>query len=193
MDSGRQRPEVVVSAVLTPGFHEDWFGDHSCNALTALVNEVADVDGLIVEIGSWEGRSTIALANAAHPRIVQAVDTWDGSPGELSATLAKRRDVYAQWSTNISHYTRRNVIPRRMGWREFVADYDYVWPIALVFVDAEHSYTEVRDTIAAFRPLMASGGIMCGDDVHHEGVNQAVREAFPYAVTSATLWIGRIP
>jgi predicted O-methyltransferase YrrM len=40
---------------------------------------------IIVEFGSWKGRSTIWLASGVKDRgegRVYAVDTWEGSPGE---------------------------------------------------------------------------------------------------------------
>jgi len=173
-----------------PAFHEEWFGQASCDTLARLVTEVADVPGALIEIGSWEGRSTIAMANAAHPRTVHAVDTWEGSPGEVSSELAARRDVWAQWNVNVRHFARGNITPYRFDWREFVEILGRS-PVALVFIDAEHTYAEVRDTIAAFLPLMSPGGIVCGDDVHHPPIIEAVTEHFGADGfdRDATLWI----
>jgi predicted O-methyltransferase YrrM len=174
-------------------FTEDWFGEPSCQALAGLVKSVADVPGLIVEIGAWEGRSTIAMANAAYPRCTQSVDTWAGSPGEISADLARDRDVHATWCQNVARATKGNVVEWVMGWRDYVPTVDQ--PVALLFIDAEHTYTEVRDTIEAFRPLMAPGGIICGDDVHHPPIARAVVDTLGAAdvTVEASLWIWRCP
>lgn len=174
-----------------PGFHEEWFHEVSQKALAGLVKEVKDVEGMVVEIGAWEGRSTVAMANSAHPRSIHTVDTWNGSPGEISGPLAASRDVFGQWMANIGHYTRGNVIPHRMGWREFASDFP--GPVALVFIDAEHTYREVTDNIEAFRDRMSPGGIMCGDDAHHPPVRRAVLDAFPgeEVTHEASLWVRR--
>jgi len=176
-------------------FTEEWFSEQSQQALADLVRSVADIDGLIVEIGAWEGRSTIAMANAAHPRRIHTVDTWEGSPGEPSAELAADpdRDVHATWLDNMRAGTRRNVIEHRMGWREFAPTIDE--PVALVFIDAEHTYREVFDAITAFLPHMAPGGVICGDDNHHPPVQDAVCDVLdPHKVLmSATLWAWRKP
>jgi predicted O-methyltransferase YrrM len=172
-------------------FTEEWFCQQSQDVLAGLVRSVADVPGLLLEIGAWEGRSTVAMANAAHPRMVHTVDTWAGSPGEVSATLAAGRDVFATWSANVAALTGGNVVAHRMGWREFVPT--ITEPIALAFIDAEHTYTEVRDNVTALLPHMAPGGIMCGDDWHHPPVREAVLEAFPDADVHATLWIWTKP
>lgn len=176
-----------------PGFTENWFPAPSQEALAGLVRSVADVDGLLVEIGSWEGRSTTAMANAAWPHVVCAVDTWNGSPGEISSELAGKRDVFVKFLANVRHFTKGNVEPFRMDWRDFVAGINE--PVALCFIDAEHSYKEVRDNVLAVLPLMAAGGVLCGDDAHHPPVQQALDEIFGLATLEreATLWIHRVP
>lgn len=156
-------------------FTENWFGEASQDRLATLGRQVEDIPGIIVEIGCWEGRSTCVLANAIRPRAVIAVDTWQGSPGEISAELAAHRDVYGTFITNVRTLTGGNVVPVRKGWREFVPEISD--PVALCFIDAEHSYQEVRDNIAAILPLMAPGGVICGDDAGHPPVRQAVLEA----------------
>lgn len=158
-------------------FGEAWFSPENQEALAACGRRVAGVDGLIVEVGSWAGRSTVALANAVHPRVVHAVDTWAGSPGEVSADLAAERDVFAQFLANVADLTAGNVEPHRMGWREYIPT--ITGPVALAFIDAEHTYVEVRDNVTALLPLMAAGGILCGDDAHHPPVIQALNETLP--------------
>ena len=171
-------------------FTEDWFCAHSCSVLAQLVREIETVPGRIVEVGSWEGRSTIAMANATK-RTVHAVDTWAGSPGEISAALAGERDVHATWRSNVDTATKGNVVEHRMGWREYAMSDEST--VALLFIDAEHTYREVFDTIETFMPWIALGGIICGDDAHHPPVRQAVMELLPEATQLATLWIARLP
>lgn len=189
----------MTKLATVPGFTvgENWFDTPSQNALADLVRDVADVDGLLVEIGSWEGRSTIAMANAAYPRCVKAIDTWQGSPGEITANLAAKRDVFAKFNANIEHYTRGNVDPYVMGWRKWVDRWENFPDVrfALVFIDAEHTYREVFDNVMAVRLLMSPGGIICGDDAHHPPIREALDEIFGLDTLEyqATLWIHRVP
>ena len=170
-----------------PTFHEDWFPGAACENLAALARQVVDLPGRIVEIGSWEGKSTIALANAVRPAEVHAVDTWNGSPGEPSAALAAQRDVYSTFTDNVTAWTCGNVTPFRMDWRDyFAADQS---PCRFVFIDAEHTYEQVKATLDVVVPLMVPGGVICGDDVHHEPVMRAVVERFgPDVPWIANLW-----
>ena len=170
---------------MTDPFGEMWFHPASQKALGDLHDRTTHLQGDVVEIGCWTGRSTVALANAAYPAVVHAVDTWNGSPGEISAELAAERDVYSQFRANIEAFTAGNVIPHRMGWREYLPTSG---PIRFLHIDAEHSYVEVRDNILAALPLMVPGGVICGDDNHHPPVQEAVIDTLGGFRTTASLW-----
>jgi predicted O-methyltransferase YrrM len=126
---------------------------------------------------------------------VYAVDTWKGCPDDVSTVLATNRDIHAQWKTNVKALTAGNVIERRMDWRDYVAGPQGGVPVALVFIDAEHTYDEVHDAIEAFLPLMSPGGVICGDDAHHPPVVQAVVDTLGSRNVriEATLWMWRKP
>ena len=167
-------------------FNEEWFPRESQEALRELYRLTDGVEGRVIEVGCWEGRSTVALALACHPEVVHAVDTWDGSPGEISAELAQERDVYATFQQNIAALTSGNVRPFRIGWRDFFAEHP--GPIRFMHIDAEHSYREVFDNITTALPMLADGAVICGDDAHHPPVRDAVLAHFPDAEVIATLW-----
>lgn len=169
-------------------FVEDWFSDHSQAALARLAASTNHLQGDVVEVGCWEGRSTIALANAVAPSAVHAVDTWQGSPGEISADLAAKRDVFATFQHNT---TGLNVVPHRMGWRDYFARIRM--PVRCIHIDAEHSYAEVRENIESVLPLMVPGGVICGDDNHHPPVRQAVFDTLGNAWLCASLWYWIVP
>ena len=172
-------------------FTEEWFGEASQKVLASLAGSVRTVSGTVVEVGCWEGRSTVALANAVWPLNVRAVDTWQGSPGEISADLAAERDVFASFQRNIVSLTRGNVWPYRMGWREYFAENRD--PVKFCHIDATHSYEEVRENIETVLPLMVPGGVLCGDDAHHGPVQRAVLDVFGDVPVEATLWYWRAP
>ena len=170
-------------------FGEQWFAPTSCKAVSELVRETNHLSGRVIEIGSWCGRSTVHIAHAAYPSHVHAVDTWAGSPNEVSGELAQQRDVYAQFLNNVEELTRGNVEPFRMGWRDYIALDDS--PIRFCFIDAEHTYQEVFDNIEAVRPLLVPGAVLCGDDMAHPPVYKAVEEQFGEFEIRASLWIWR--
>lgn len=171
-------------------FGEQWFSAASCKTVQRLAAQTRGLDGRIIEVGCWTGRSTVHIAHGCYPAVVQAVDTWEGSPGEISADLAGQPDrhVYAEFLGNVTELTRGNVEPHRMGWREYFAQDR--GPVRFIHIDAEHTHREVFDNIAEVLPLMVAGGVICGDDVHHPPVVQAVTEHFGTTWRrEASLWI----
>ncbi len=164
-------------------FVENWFTDDSCARLADLVRQVEDIPGRIVELGSWEGRSTLAIVNATD-REVHAVDTWRGARSDTyQRQQVKTRDVFAQWRSNLDG---RNVEPYRMDWRRYMLT--STAPVALVFIDADHTYNDVSAQIEAFRPLMAAGGIICGDDYPMTPVWTAVRDRLGVVSVAGRVW-----
>jgi len=59
-------------------FHEDWYPESQLISLSKA-RLVSSFEGKIIEIGCWEGKSTVALANAVYPQVIDAVDTWQGN------------------------------------------------------------------------------------------------------------------
>lgn len=175
-----------------PTFHEDWFPGAACENLAELAQRILHLEGRIVEVGSWEGKSTIALANAVRPAVVHAVDTWEGSPGEPSEQLARERDVRKTFDQNVTAWTCGNVEAYHRDWRDY-----FTWnqqPCRFVFIDAEHDYLPVYDCLGLVRPLMVPGGIICGDDAHHPPVRQALIDTFgPVVPWKANLWYYEVP
>lgn len=140
---------------------------------------------LIIEVGSWKGRSTLALADNTHGK-VYAVDHWRGTPGDAGhdaelATLG-REGLYQTFVANMNgRIAASRVVPLRMSAHE-AAHYFLRDTVDLVFIDAGHSYEDVQRDIESYRPLVRDGGILCGHDYacpSHAGVQQAVDEAFP--------------
>lgn len=170
-------------------FTEEWFSPANQKALGDLHDLTSHLTGDVVEIGCWQGRSTVALANAAYPSVVHAVDTWEGSPGEISADLASERDVHAEFLANIDSHTAGNVVSHRMGWRDYLPTSG---PIRFLHIDAEHTRVEVRDNILAAKPLIVRGGIICGDDAQHRPVIDGVLDTLGVPHIVSTLWWVRL-
>jgi predicted O-methyltransferase YrrM len=165
-------------------FTEAWFDVAAQATLAELVRVSEDIDGIVVEIGAWEGRSTVVMAEAAAPRIVHTCDTWQGSPSDISGQLASERDVFARWSSNVAQFN--NVVAHRLNWRDYVPT--ITDPVAFCFIDAEHTYDEVFDNIHAITPLMPHGAILCGDDIRCEEVAQACTHALGSFETHGAMW-----
>ncbi len=136
--------------------------------------ETAKERSPIVELGSFMGRSTSALASGCKGTIT-AIDTWQGSKDPKDGTHG--RDVYGDFIKNMVPYP--NVTPLRLSGVEAAKRFAD-GSIDMMFIDAGHTYEEVKEDIATWLPKIKEGGLICGHDYSElwPGVMQAVDEAF---------------
>jgi len=169
-------------------FHENWYNDKQIEVLKDTVLKIKNLEGSIVEIGCWEGKSTIAIANICYPEIVEAVDTWKGNydedPKHPSVILANSRDVFMEFTNNIKRFTKNNVKSFKQDCFKFLIN--KTDPIKFCHIDASHDYNSVKKTITMLLPKLVNGAIICGDDYgsgKHKrlfgGVKRAVKEMCP--------------
>lgn len=180
-------------APYAPAFHENWMSDDQC-MLLARIAQQAPPDGACVEIGAWEGKSTIAIAGALGDRTLIAVDTWAGNidegPAHPSVVAALTRDVYAQFRRNLDAYGIGNVQAHHGDWAEWAAHTTF--PLAFVHLDAAHDLDTVNAQLDALVPRMVPGGILCGDDYHAPGVRLALTR-LDGVESDGKLWYWRMP
>lgn len=177
--------------------HENWYPDDRKALLCQLAQKAAQncPIGAFIEIGCWEGNSTLALANTIAPRTLHAVDHFLGDTDNPRAVAGleginpaslRDRDVFAQFMTNVEASGCTNIEVYRHSWR-VVAEKVRVL-VAFIHLDASHDYESVRDQLRTFLPRMMPGGIMCGDDFLHPGVQRAVTEVLGVPNALGNLW-----
>jgi hypothetical protein len=122
-------------------------------------------DGVIVELGAYKGKSTIALAlgsKMAKREKVYSVDPH--SEGTRDIYLANIRN------TGATDY----VIPVYETSHEAAKSFNS--RIRLIFIDANHEYEFVRNDIVLWKDFVIDGGIMAFHDYTREGVVRVIRE-----------------
>lgn len=140
---------------------------------------------LVIEIGSWHGKSSRAIGdNLIDGGVLYCVDTWKGSEVEKDTNhqSAKWKDgdhaFYEFLQNNIDLVQAGKIIPLRMTSKN-AADFFKEKNIKadMIFIDAGHEYKEVCQDIDAWRDVISDNGIFCGHDFNGwAGVNQAVSE-----------------
>lgn len=182
---------LLVEAVKLKAYKEVGIDGWMTSAELAWLYEQAQKHQTIAEVGSWKGRSTHALLTGNTKGTVTAIDTWKGSSDPKDKTHG--RDTFADFMKNVGHFknltTNRN---RGVDAANEYADKSF----DMVFIDAGHTYEEVKEDIKAWLPKVKSGGILCGHDYHKQkwpGVVKAVDEAFgaPDGVAD-TIWFKNI-
>lgn len=136
---------------------------------------IADASGggLVLEVGSHYGRSTIALASVA--RLVHAVD-WHR--GDLHVGYA---DTLGIFLANLVRYKVQDKVVPHVGKIEDIAPVLRPRSFDLVFIDAFHEREAVaRDGLLCL-PLVKPGGTLAFHDYGREMVARGV----PFGVTAA--------
>lgn len=141
--------------------------------------ETAKRHYLIGEVGSWKGRSTHALATGMGEKgKIIAIDTWEGSDFVKDDTnwLAKQEDIFAVFKENIKSFKNIDI---EKGKSPFVSNKFVDKAFDVVFIDAGHTYEDVKADIEAWLPKAKM--VLCGHDYLPDvwmGVIQAVDEKF---------------
>lgn len=137
---------------------------------------------VIVEAGSYKGRSTRAMADNTDG-IIHAIDPWNGmyeginhDRDDAQKSYGPNDDIRTEFYNNLyEHIYNGKVVPHRTYFHEIV-----IPNVDMIFIDANHSYeTTKRDILHAIQ-LMPEGGFLCGHDYRGEwpGVIQAVDDVF---------------
>lgn len=152
----------------------------------------------ILEVGSWMGRSSHAIASNTPGKLL-CVDTWKGTMSEKShrEQLAGKSDgwLQAQFIRNVEKLP--NISWLRMPSMEAATllhsrneeKFD------MIFIDGDHDYHAVRNDILAWWPMLAPGGLFCGHDFSSAFTNtvvKAVKEMFPgrhKPVGAGSIWM----
>jgi MMP 1-O-methyltransferase len=160
---------------------QGWMGE---TELLWLAQAAAKVPkgGSIVEIGSYKGRSTCALAENTEAR-VYSVDIWSecGTDGWY----------YDVFRANTAHLKNVRPINHASIWAARKAA-DLSRRFDLIFIDAAHDEYNVRQDIMAWQPLLVEGGTFCGHDYGFAGwpdVKRIVDELIPGVQAVDTIWI----
>ncbi len=167
--------------------HPDIDGWMTSDELQWLFDRSQEMKG-IVEIGSFNGRSTHALLSGGAQ--VVAVDHFRGSAGEEAHAGASQDDgIYRDFQRNVGHFPNLSVV--RMPSLEAAAMFkDRTFDA--VFIDASHEYENVRADILAWGPKARK--LLCGHDYHESwpGVIKAVRELLVPFEVHGTIWSYRL-
>lgn len=171
---------------------EGYLLDIHAYILMILANE-GPGSGVIVEIGSFMGKSTTCLAlgsKSAHREPVYAVDHFTGSPEHQkgapceSADLVEHGTTYHRFQENIEKAGIADYVhPIRAASAEAVQGWNQ--PIRLLFIDGDHSYEASRLDFECWAPHVVPGGVIAFHDIgHFEGVtrfyNELLRDSTQY-------------
>jgi hypothetical protein len=125
---------------------EGMIGELEGDLLTRLAGEVGE--GCIVEIGSWRGMSTIALAKGAHVP-VYAIEPHEQFVGVLGGVFGPD-DRRAFFENLLAAGVVEHV--RLVNLSSEVVTPGWQLPVGLLWVDGDHRYEAVKRDFACWEP-----------------------------------------
>ncbi len=166
---------------------DGWMSDEYPKRIRQILEkEPKDQQLLIVEVGTWVGKSAIAAADIirdlGRSDVIICIDTWLGSPEHFNALHRSNGfpyGLYQNFLQNIVNYNHQSrIIPIPLPSSQAVdVLHKFVSKKAdVVYIDAAHEFLPVINDINAYWSILKPGGIMLGDDYRKEwhGVIDAV-------------------
>ena len=126
------------------------------------------------ELGSWKGGSALVIAAAIKMygnkgAKLMCIDTWE-APDDTSETNAllcqeaQSTDVQSIFKANITHMMFDGVVETICGNSHDVANHFDDHTFDLIFIDADHRYSFIRDDLKNMAPKVKKNGLFMGHD-----------------------------
>jgi predicted O-methyltransferase YrrM len=164
------------------------------NGLISLIQDLSKDITSMVEIGSYQGESTIIFyENIPNLKYLHAVDPWVNgySPGDVCSDDYSMDIVESNF--DIRTYGLCNIFKHKATSYEFSKQVEDN-SIDFVYIDGDHTYENCKTDLTIWLPKIKKGGVIAGHDYLSTcfmGVVMAVNEIFgkPDKVYEDTSWI----
>jgi len=159
---------------------DGWLSEVEARELYNLAHAPGTI--VVVEVGSFLGRSTAALAlgirAGEHGGKVYAVDTWEGDPDGSRERFAKlgMDPMLAHWNNMVRVEAAPFVEQCRGLSTDWASRWDYYSLIDVLFIDGHHAYESVKADVEAWLSHVKRGGVVAFHDEWAPGPSQVIRE-----------------
>jgi len=120
--------------------------------------------GVIVEIGSYKGLSTVCLGYGSmdgFKKRVYGVDTFVGTGEKANLNLPS---YLSEFRKNIFNNRLHKLVKPRVGLSIEVAK-TFKQKIGLLFIDGGHAYEDIKSDFKSWSPKMIKGGVIAFHDI----------------------------
>jgi hypothetical protein len=163
-----EQQEKLQALFNTPRMGHVWDGrlpldpGNSVEGLYEMVNRYFKQDFVVVEVGSFQGTSTMLFSMFC--KTVYSVDCYD-YPVPPSGRIPSHDQTFVD-AENI-FLSRMNDMPNVIKVKKHSVDAALDFKdgsLDAVYIDAEHDYQNVLADVRAWKSKVKSGGIFCGHD-----------------------------
>jgi MMP 1-O-methyltransferase len=155
---------------------EGWLYLDEARALYAAVSSLPSDNVTIVEIGSWKGRSTVALALAVKDRGAGRVFAIDPHTGEEDRTGTGPVKTLETFKINLANAHVEAVVEPLVTTSHMARSQFAERSIDLLFIDGSHQYADVRRDIEDWPSALKDSAVIAFNDPIAPGVYRALRE-----------------
>jgi len=141
----------------------------------------------IIEVGSYLGRSTRALADNTNGRVL-ALDDWFG-PRDVHIYINERLKLFETFQQNIADLLEtKKVVVSKIDYRNLNKLKPILGP-DMIFIDGDHRVEATRRDISWAITNIKQNGLICGHDINLKSVRDAVKSYFrSYNRGSGSIW-----
>jgi predicted O-methyltransferase YrrM len=132
----------------------------------------------IVELGSYFGRSTRAIADNTKGRVI-AIDNWMG-PKERLMNYSDRILIFDKFKQNLEDLLQNGKVTTYREDFGVLPQITFNRPPDMIFLDGDHSYDAVIRDINWAISVMRDGGLLCGHDIDMKEVKMGVYDKFKF-------------
>ena len=182
---------------------EGWLTDNEAVGLYRVARQLPK-KAVVVEIGSWQGKSTYCISKGLKSGKLYAIDPFNADAGldidSQEAYLKKRgADLLESFKENMTLYgVEQNIIVKKGYSQEFYGDFEQ---IDFLFIDGDHSIEGCRSDFEMYSPKISSGGFIAFHDYYEDRKNLGptyviknlvlTSEAFKFVALYDSLWIAK--
>lgn len=177
-----------------------WLSEEEASALWESSRAITAEKPVIVEVGSWVGKSSVVLGSSLLDRPggrLFCVDPWDARgdpeyPKHLKTAEITVDQLFDVWWNNVCNAgLEKLVIPLRGTTKDYAKLFDD-GSVDMVFIDGDHSVEWATIDITSWAPKLKPGGVMAIHDIFlppfREVVGYDSRPLQALLDTDLTIW-----
>jgi MMP 1-O-methyltransferase len=150
-----------------------WLSEDEAITLYELARELPANSPVAVEIGSWQGKSSLVIAKGLKGKttpVLYCIDPFNGDAGASDRVLYSRalstmnKSLKEAFLDNMRRHGVLDVVRPLEGYSFDVVN-DFKDPIDLLFIDGAHEFEAVFQDYEQWSPLLRPGGMIAFHDV----------------------------
>ncbi|MDB5122980.1 MAG: hypothetical protein JWP94_1109 [Mucilaginibacter sp.] len=182
---------------------DGWLSQSEATGLY-LTASMLPLAAVIVEIGSWQGKSTFCLAKGLRSGKIYAIDPFNADAGfdvessQVYTALKGTRDLLDIFNDNMKNFNvEKNIVVKKGYSEQFAKDFDL---IDFLFIDGDHSIAGCKKDYQLYSGKVRKGGFIAFHDYYSDRpelgptyvVDELVKKSdeFIFYKQFDSLWIG---